>query len=527
MNTGPKYKRVVYQSDYIDGHEGTNTMQDAFAMAIESNVNVFILSFAVPEDGTNILIPQEWSAMDLWMKLGPSVRTTLLNNARDAGMYVIFAIGGAGGVGSWNGTTWASLITTNIRLYAEQIFTMIEDSGLMGVDLDYEHMSRSGVYDESMEFIANSIIELGKIYKEKGVFGEYLITAAPEMAYFSDAFVRGQAGSTRGRTYQWIEMESGAGEYMSFYSIQYYNTNDGDLKAYDKLFIYNSEYPAAVQQLISEGFPQEKLVVGKMNYGTEGSHTELDYVNIIPNLRDYFIKAYNDYDHLTTSEHYSPGSMIWQWIDKIKYRANPEYLEQTMEMFKTLKDVMEDGEPGPINPGPINPGDPATCENDLIICYSDLSIETGRANACVSNLSTETNRANACVSDLSTETGRANACVSNLSTETNRADVCDSDLSTETGRANACVSDLARCEAALSGDCLACYAQVASDAKIIEDLEEDLSICQTELYDCGDCGDCDDKVNSWYRIGFFICMALIIILFIMLIYYMYKYNKKE
>lgn len=175
--------------------------------------------------------------------------------------------------------------TTNdaeIETMAENLANFVKDNHFDGVDLDYED-SASMQNGNGVTFLVSLTQKL------RAKLPGYIITHAPQGPYFNAA-------------YHFIEVDQQVGNLIDFYNVQFYNQGSGyEYETYDGLF--KNAYTTSVKEIIDQGVPAEKVVVGKP--ATPADISGAGYVSMA-DLANWTVMAFNEFN-------WSAGLMFWQY----------------------------------------------------------------------------------------------------------------------------------------------------------------------------------------------------------------------
>jgi len=180
-------------------------------------------------------------AASVWHGLGSTTQQSVISYAHARGARIVVSAGGAEDVpynsftGTQYGTTLANWAVAN---------------HLDGVDFDLENFgggftAGSLSTSASIQWVADATNAARNILGSSAV-----ITHAPQPPYF---------GTNHGFSNAYPQIYAKATS-INFLLVQYYN-NDGALNTFNSIFI--SDSGGAVQEIVAEGVPQSKIVVGK------------------------------------------------------------------------------------------------------------------------------------------------------------------------------------------------------------------------------------------------------------------------
>jgi chitinase len=172
---------------------------------------------------------------------------------------------------------------------ATSLANWVLGNNLDGVDIDYEdNDAMSGATAEKW------LITFQKKLRE--LLPNHLITHAPQAPYFSTTQYRGGG---------YITVDKQVGSTIDFYNVQFYNQGGTTYDSYDTLFKVSNGWSTgtAVKQIISQGIPSEKIVVGKPATQSDASNSGTVSTT---DLGNWCVKAYNEFG-------WYAGVMFWQY----------------------------------------------------------------------------------------------------------------------------------------------------------------------------------------------------------------------
>lgn len=254
----PAFKKVVYINTWSNDFE--NDIIPVFTNALNAGVSHILLSFVIQEKKTEPV--QIVDAVNGFRVLTSEQKTRLLSLIHDHHAHLLLSFGGAEKV-----PCPFDVITDTDSYYkdpsrlANDLVAIARENNFDGIDLDVEHLigryykghcpSGDVTQDTDVEAISSYLATVSITIKQ--LSPSLLVTHAPQYPYFGPSYFN---------VYTLVEQK--AKDAIDFYNVQYYNT--GDTSTYDSVFITNP-YAAAVKQLLTNGIPSEKIVVGKSIQG--------------------------------------------------------------------------------------------------------------------------------------------------------------------------------------------------------------------------------------------------------------------
>ena len=248
---------------------GYNIFSSLFTNIAAAGFNVIILSFYLSES------PFDWTLT--WEKLTPEERTQLKSQLAQNNILLLASWGGltAPGVGpSRCDFSWV------IRKLSESNMSELQYDG---IDLDFESVGRM-----TIENCGN----FKEIYdKVKSQYGSnpFIFTSAPQTPYFVP----------NSWSFDYIAIEQTYPNMFDWYNIQFYNNGETDMEITNKI----------LSDIIQNGIPTHKIVVGKCNQGCDSS---------------YFVKGKELINKL---EHEVRGVILWEWDNTNPATSASKWLE--------------------------------------------------------------------------------------------------------------------------------------------------------------------------------------------------------
>lgn len=225
-------KRVIY----LDWSYGD--LEDAIHTSVDNGYNIIVLSFWLFKQRSY------WDAARRWMSLSSANRQLLLTYAHSRGAKITLSVGGSG-------ENHAAMMRSGLpgSVYGKSCAEKVIEAGLDGLNFDsvgwnpHDFRKKKGtqwLIDATKA--AHQILGSGKI-----------ISHAPQAPYFSIPWAgRGGYG----------EIERQVRGMIDYYFVKYYNQGASyPYNTYDSLFV--SAQGGAVKEIIAQGVPQDKIVVGK------------------------------------------------------------------------------------------------------------------------------------------------------------------------------------------------------------------------------------------------------------------------
>ncbi|MEN9406392.1 MAG: hypothetical protein RLZ12_676 [Bacillota bacterium] len=254
--------------------------------AIMAGYNLLLLTFWFDNE-TGI---DRGASAYYWQELTVDERDELLDLARQQGARILLAAGG----GTYNGYQ-----AGGGPVFGAGAAQAVRELGLDGLDFDLENFTRSfgtrsGLNQEqTLQWMIDATIAARRILGPKAI-----ITHAPEAPYFS-------AGWQSGYLTFYKRLPKGM---LDYFLVQYYNQGPTYLD-YESQFIRNPIFPkTAIAELIKQGIPKEKIVMGKLTQKSDG----------VPNswvapkeIGQWLKRAAQD----PKVQNYKTGVSTWQWHD--------------------------------------------------------------------------------------------------------------------------------------------------------------------------------------------------------------------
>ena len=287
-------KKVIY-IDVPDSWYPDTDEAGTINSAVDAGYNVINLAFwmsSAPQ-----LISGACDTCAMWERdISPALQQSTIDYAHSKGAIVLASAGGAVDV------PWDNLNGAN---YGTAVATWALANNLDGVDFDIENFSQGFImYGGTTE--TDAIDYLSDMTKAaRDVLGPNgYITHAPQAPYFGPI-------NPDDPSQWWTESLGGYSTVyknntdIDWFNIQFYNQGTTMYVDYDSLFIESGgSFPGtSVQEIISYGIPQDKIVIGKyMRQDIDGS----DGYVAPEDLNTMLLKA-------NTSFSFIPSVMVWQY----------------------------------------------------------------------------------------------------------------------------------------------------------------------------------------------------------------------
>ena len=225
-----------------------------------------------------------------------AIQTFLKKKFTDAGVKLLVSAFGA--------TNFPTSEGADPTQTAVDLAKFVKDNLFDGVDIDYEDNAamNAGTGVPWLITFQRKLAEL---------LPGYIITHAPQGPYF------------KGSHYQhkgYVGVDQQVGNTIDFYTVQFYNQGDTKYDSYTELFTRATGYfsGTSVKEIIAQGVPSEKIVVGKAAAAQDIMNTGLVSIT---ELGQWGAQAYREFG-------WSAGYMFWQFRsdlkgDKIRAAMNP------------------------------------------------------------------------------------------------------------------------------------------------------------------------------------------------------------
>lgn len=253
-----KFKKIVYINVWSNDFE--NDIIPTFTKILQAGATHIILAFIVQPDLNNKI--QIFDAVLGFTVLTPEQRTKLMSLISNYNANLMISFGGAIKVPCPFDTILDSYYK-DPTLLASDLVQITNTYGFHGIDLDIEHLigkyykgycpSGEVKQDTDVEKVSDYLALLSISIKKLNP--SLIVSHAPQYPYFGPSYYN---------VYGLVEQKAKTA--IDFYNIQYYNS--GDTTTYDLVFV-NNPFEAAVAQILSQGVPVDKIVVGKSIQGGE------------------------------------------------------------------------------------------------------------------------------------------------------------------------------------------------------------------------------------------------------------------
>ena len=270
------------KSIYVDIGINWSDPASTFRTIVDAGYNLVILAFLV--SGTT------YDAAAAWAQMSNQAQIDTVNYAHARNAKIIVAAGGSTDTpyNSWTGSAYG----TNCANWANS-------HNLDGCDFDLENFG-SGFTAGSLGVEASISWVVDCTNSARNVLGSSkIITHAPQPPYF---------GPNNGFSNAYVRIYQRAPS-IDFLLVQYYN--NGPTTTYNDIFV--SANGGAVSEIMSQGVPGSKIVVGKpVNSGDAGS----GWISA-STINSIFTQARNNLN-------WNSGIMGWQWHD---YNTNFNWID--------------------------------------------------------------------------------------------------------------------------------------------------------------------------------------------------------
>lgn len=169
----------------------------------------------------------------------------------------------------------------------------VKNNNLDGVDLDYED---NGAMEQGKA--EQWLIDCTKTIREILPKGSYLLTHAPQAPYFM--------GTSKYPNGGYLKIHKEVGDLIDFYNIQFYNQDSSTYDSFSSLFTQSNGWSTktSVKELIANGIPSEKIVIGKPVCQADAYNTGLVSAD---NFKSYINQAKG------AGIKWNAGVMTWQY----------------------------------------------------------------------------------------------------------------------------------------------------------------------------------------------------------------------
>ncbi|KAG6833011.1 hypothetical protein H0H87_012597 [Tephrocybe sp. NHM501043] len=255
---------------YWDKWDGTTSPPDVSKI---EGFNVFALSF--------LLIEGAWDQAQQWTTLTDAQRSTIKSQYAAAGVKLIVSAFGATDAPT---TTGADPVAT-----ANTFAAWVKEYKLDGIDVDYEDFGAfNGGSAEAW------LISFTTQLRNQLPSGSYILTHAPVAPWFSPSIWPGGG---------YLKVHSSVGSLIDWYNVQFYNQGTSEYTTCNGLLTASSgTWPeSAVFQIVANGVPRSKIVIGKPATASEASNGFMDTSTLASCLQTAKAQGWNG------------GAMVWQY----------------------------------------------------------------------------------------------------------------------------------------------------------------------------------------------------------------------
>jgi len=248
--------------------------------AVDAGYNVIILSFYLENGPADAAI--------VWNSMTSSQRKSAISYANDRGAAVLVSAGGA----TFSLESAISKGTSYATSFCGEVASWVVSTGLNGVDFDME--ATPGDSAPFRDGTAITWLAECSLAARKILGTSRLISHAPQAPYF---------GTWAGPSLGYTALYKTVPDTIDFFNIQFYNQGQGTYNSYETIFTYEADFPdTAIKEMINNGIPADKLVVGKPTKVSYASNGWVDACN----LHKWGYQAYIEYG-------WNAGFMGWMW----------------------------------------------------------------------------------------------------------------------------------------------------------------------------------------------------------------------
>jgi chitinase len=274
---------------YVDWHLNWNAPQQSILDAVNAGFNVIIISFYL-SSGSAADMAQAWAALD------DATKQSTIATAHSKGAVVTVSLGGA------TDSPWDKDPTS----LGKQVASWVIAQHLDGVDFDLENLA-AGFTAGGMnaQQTVNWIATVSQVASQ-AIGSGAVISHAPQGPYFGPI---GDSSTWAGATGGYSGVHKQAGQYITFYNVQFYNQGATCYTDFNGLFLQSgpscSVFPnTSVAEIAQAGVPLSKIVVGKPVTSADASNGWVSGST----LASFFQQAQSKLG-------WNTGVMGWVWND--------------------------------------------------------------------------------------------------------------------------------------------------------------------------------------------------------------------
>ncbi|KAJ4490071.1 glycoside hydrolase superfamily [Lentinula aciculospora] len=230
--------------------------------------NVLNLAFIL-SDGKGADVAAEWE------KLSDADRKSVLQKYNQAGIKIMVSAFGSTETPTTQGLSAETLANT----MAEWVIKY----GVHGIDVDYEDFA--AINGKGVQWI----VDFTNALRLKLPQGQYILTHAPVAPWFT-------------KNGPYLKVHQQVGDLIDWYNVQFYNQGNSTYNTCENLVTKMSNENPALLEIIANGVPMEKLVIGKPAVTNDASNGFISPTD----LGNCLAQAKKDHG-------YNSGAMTWEY----------------------------------------------------------------------------------------------------------------------------------------------------------------------------------------------------------------------
>jgi len=272
---------------YVNNKRNRDNLGHDIKNLVQACYNIIILGFFVPTMENKVR-----NAVEEWIGMPKEVRMNTLDYAHKMGAKILVSSGGP------NVQADDILKKVNSTEYGQKVANFALEWDFDGVDINMDFHPASiliQLSNEGPNFLSGMTREIRKI-----IGNDKLLTHAAQISYFAKSWTR----------FGYRVVHKNVGNLIDFYNIKFYNQGQERWNDYKNLFVSKSDgwlTKTSVNDLIKDGIPQEKIVIGTIlmqpnEPSRDGDTPTAEHKE----LWEFGCKGKEEF-------HWDAGFMVWQY----------------------------------------------------------------------------------------------------------------------------------------------------------------------------------------------------------------------
>ncbi|KIK68421.1 glycoside hydrolase family 18 protein [Collybiopsis luxurians FD-317 M1] len=211
-----------------------------------------------------------------WEKLGDADRKNTLDKYEQANIKIM--------VSAFGETEKPTTQGLNAETLASTMADWVIKYGVHGIDVDYEDFD--AIDGKGVQWI----VDFTKALRKKLPQGKYILTHAPVAPWFTK------------NNGPYLQVHKQVGDLIDWYNLQFYNQGNNIYNTCENLITKMSDENPALLEIVANGVPMEKLVIGKPAVAKDASNGFISPTDLGKCLAQ------------AKQEHgYNSGAMTWEY----------------------------------------------------------------------------------------------------------------------------------------------------------------------------------------------------------------------